>query len=143
MAAALLKLGVDADTQTEGGHTPLYCVGNECTGGGAIVRALIEAGARVDACDGTKRCTALHMAARRGNVEAAEALLERGANIEARDSLGETPLRRSVNCGQTGVAALLLARGADPHSVGSKGLTPRSAARSGAMRDLLQSMAPL
>lgn len=143
MVAALLKLGVDANTQTEDGHSPLYCVGNECPGGGAVVRALIEAGARVDACDGIKRCTALHMAARRGNVEAAEALLERGANIEARDSLGETPLRRAVNCGQTGVAALLLGKGADPHSVGSKGLTPLSAARSGAMRDLLQGMARL
>jgi len=93
----------------------------------------------VDACDGAKHCTALHMAARRGNVEVAEALLECGANIEARDSLGETPLRRAVNCDQTGVATLLLARGADLHSLGSKGLTPLSAARTTAMRRLLQS----
>ncbi len=61
------------------------------------------------------------MAARRGNVEAAEALLDCGADIEARDSLGETPFRRAVNCRQPGVAALLLEKGADPHSVGSKG----------------------
>ena len=79
------------------------------------------------------------MAARRGNVEACDALPECGANIEARDSLGETPLRRAVNCGQIDVAALLLARGANPHSVGSNGLTPLSAARSAAMRALLKS----
>ena len=103
-----------------------------------MIRALVHAGARVDACDGVKHCTALHMAARRGNVEAAEALLDCGANIEAGDSLGETPLRRAVNCGQVGVAALLLARGANPRSRGSKGLTPILAARTGPMRELLQ-----
>ncbi len=140
IVTALLKIGTGANIQDEGGHTPLYSVGNECPGGGPIVKALIQGGANVDACDGVKRCTPLHMAARRGNVEVAEALLECGANIEARDSLGETPLRRAVNCGQTGAAALLLAKGADPHSVGSKGLTPLSAARSGAMRGLLQTM---
>ncbi len=138
IVASLLRLGADANTQDSGGHTPLYCAGNECPGGGPVVKALVQAGAKVDACAGVKRCTALHMAARRDHVEAAQALLECGANIEARDSLGETPLRRAVNCGQTRVAALLLSKGADPHSVGSKGLTPLSAARAGAMRDLLQ-----
>lgn len=138
LVETLMKLGVDANIKDAGGHTPLYSAGNECPGGGPVVRALIQAGAKVDACDGVKRCTALHMAARRDNAEAAEALLECGANIEARDSLGETPLRRAVNCGQTRVAALLLTKGADPHAVGSKGLTPLSAARSGAMRGLLQ-----
>jgi ankyrin repeat protein len=137
VVAALLKLGVDANVADSGGHTPLYSVANECPGGGGVVRALIEAGAEVDACGGVKRCTALHMAARRDNVEAAAALIESGANIEARDSLGETPLRRAVNCGQVGIAALLLAKGADPHSEGSRGLTPVLAARSGEMRGLL------
>jgi truncated hemoglobin YjbI len=138
---ALLKLGVDPNIPDGGGHTPLYCVGNECRSGGPVVLALIQGGAQVDACGGVKRCTALHMAARRGNVEVSEALLECGANIEARDSLRETPLRRAVNCGQAAVAALLLAKGADPHSVGSKGLTPLSAARAGEMRSLLQTWA--
>ncbi|MEO7720043.1 MAG: ankyrin repeat domain-containing protein [Capsulimonas sp.] len=138
LVAELLKLGVDANIQDEGGHTPLYRAGNECAGSADIVRALIHGGANVDACDGTKRCTALHMAARRGNVEAAEALVECGANIEARDSYGDTPLRRAVNCGKTTVAALLLAKGADPLSMGSKGLTPFSAARTDQMRCLFQ-----
>ena len=137
IVAALLTLGVDANIRDGGGHTPLYSVGNECPGGGPVVKALVQGGATVHACDGVKHCTALHMAARRGNVEACEALLACGANIEARDSLGETPLRRAVNCGQAGVAALLLAKGADPHSMGSKGLTPLSAARTDAMRGLL------
>src|SRR5262249_47053045 len=105
---------------------------------GDVARALIQSGAHVDARDGVKHCTALHMAARRGNVEVAQALLDCGADIEARDSLGETPLRRSVNCGKTAVASLLIARGADPRSKGSKGLTPLQAARTSAMMRALQ-----
>jgi truncated hemoglobin YjbI len=136
----LLSLGADPDAPDTGGHTPLYAVGNQCAvgGGGAVIRALVQAGAGVNADDGVKHCTALHMAARRGNVEVAEALLDCGADIEARDSLGETPLRRSVNCDKVAVAALLVDRGADIHSVGSKKLTPRLAARSVAMKRLFK-----
>jgi hemoglobin len=136
----LLRLGADPNATDGGGHTPLYSLGNECviSGGGNVIHALVRGGANVDAHDGVKHCTALHMAARRGNVEVAEALLDCGADTESRDSLGDTPLRRSVNCGKTGVAALLLSRGADLHSKGSKGLTPLLAARSDAMSRLLR-----
>jgi truncated hemoglobin YjbI len=135
MVELLLGLGAAPDTTDDGGHTPLYCVANECQAAGRadVVRALVHAGANVDAADGVKRCTPLHMAARRGNVEVAEALLDCGAGIEARDSLRDTPLRRAVNCNKADVAALLLSRGADVHSTGSKGLTPFRAARTEAM----------
>jgi hypothetical protein len=138
--AELLRLGADPNVSDDGGHTPLYSVANECTtrGGADVVRALVRAGARVDAQDGVKHCTALHMAARRGNVEVTEVLLDCGAGIEMRDSLGETPLRRAVNCGKVDVAALLLERGADIHSPGSKRSTPFLAARTPAMRRLIQ-----
>jgi ankyrin repeat protein len=139
----LLRLGVNPNITDAGGHTSLYCVGNECKvkTGGNVVRILVHAGAKVDAHDGAKHCTALHMAARRGNVNVAEALLDCGANIEARDSLGDTPLRRSVNCDQAQVARLLVTRGADVHSRGSKGVTPLLAARTGTMRQILQTAA--
>lgn len=140
----LLHLGAEPDRTDIGGHAPLYSVGNECKapGGGKVVRALVQAGANVNARDGVKHCTALHMAARRGNAEVAEALLDCGADIELEDSLGDTPLRRSVNCNKTDVAMLLIARGADVHSKGSKGLTPFLAARSSAMKQLLQVRSP-
>jgi hemoglobin len=114
LVALLLRLGMDPNTTDGGGHTPLYSVGNEChrAGGPDVVRALIRAGAAVDANAGVKRCTALHMAARRGSVEIAAALLDCGADIEARDSLGVTPLRRALNCKKPGVASLLVSRGA-------------------------------
>ncbi|QOY87674.1 ankyrin repeat domain-containing protein [Paludibaculum fermentans] len=137
----LLRLGADPNGMDGGEHTPLYSLANEYRGndGGPLVRILVQAGSKVDANGGAKRCTALHMAARRGSVEIAEALLDCGAAIEARDSLGETPLRRAVNCDKIRVAALLLNRSADPHSLGSKRRTPFLAARSEAMKALLQS----
>ena len=94
--------------------------------------------ARVNAVHGAKRCTALHMAARRGNVDVIAALLDGGADIEARDSAGDTPLRRAVNCNKVEAAKLLLARGADPHSKGSRALTPVLAARSDRMRQVFK-----
>src|SRR6202011_234160 len=120
-------------------RSPLYCVANECSAPGAsqIVHTLLQRSpARVNAPHGVKRCTALHMAARRGNVDVIGALLDGGADIEARDSAGDTPLRRAVNCNKVEAAKLLLARGADPHSEGSKILTPASAARSHQMMQL-------
>ncbi len=143
MAEFLLRLGADPNARDGGGHTPLYCLANGygASDGGAVVRVLTRSGANVNANDGVKHCTALHMAARRGNLEIAGALLDCGADIDARDCLGDTPLRRSVNCGKIQVASLLLAKGADLHSTGSKGLTPLLAARTSAMKQLLRSRA--
>jgi ankyrin repeat protein len=140
MTKLLLSMGANPQARDNGGHTPLYSLSNECVVGGAgdVVPALVRAGADVNANDGAKRCTPLHMAARRGNLEIAGALLDCGGNIEARDSVGDTPLRRAVNCGKVGLASLLLARGADVQSAGSDGASPVPAARSAAMKKLLE-----
>jgi truncated hemoglobin YjbI len=137
----LLRQGADPNALDMGGHTPLYDVANACreATGAQVVHTLARAGASVNAAAGVTRCTALHMAARRGNAAVAAALLDCGAEIEARDSRGDTPLRRAVNCGQPVVAALLLARGADRQARGSRGLTPYLAARSSTMKRLLHS----
>ena len=110
----LLRQGTDPDIVERGGHTPLYCVANECasSAGPDIVRALVRAGADVRACGGVTRATPLHMAARRGHVEIARALLDCGAAIDARDSKGDTPLQRAINCRKTAVAQLLKSSGA-------------------------------
>jgi truncated hemoglobin YjbI len=110
----LLRLGADPNRQGRGDHTPLYCVANECASetGPEVVRALVRAGADVNACGGVTRATALHMAARRGHVEIARALLDSCAAVNARDRKGDTPLQRAINCRKHGVSQLLLKRGA-------------------------------
>jgi hypothetical protein len=114
VVAALLGRGADPDVKDATGHTPLYRAANECASeaGPEIVKALVRAGADVNACGGVTRATPLHMAARRGFVGIAEALLDGGARMDARDSKGDTPLRRAVNCRKQGVAELLRKRGA-------------------------------
>jgi len=136
----LLRLGADPNASDGFGHTPLYVVANssDSARGANVVRVLAEAGADVNAQDKLKHCTALHMAARRGTVPVAEALLDCGADLEARDKLGDTPLRRAVNCGKAEMVAFLLSRGADVHSRGKNGLTPRQVARSAVMKKLLE-----
>src|SRR5437762_4652639 len=114
VVALLLRLGVDPNIQGRGDHTPLYCVANECASetGPEVVRVLARAGADVNACGGVTRATALHMAARRGHVEIARALLDSGAAVNVRDRKGDTPLQRAINCRKNGVSQLLLERGA-------------------------------
>jgi ankyrin repeat protein len=132
----LLDLGAG---ETADAERALYCVGNQCSAPDAarIVGILLQrTSARIDAADNVKRCTALHMAARRGNADVIAALLDAGADIEARDSQRDTSLRRAVNCGKVEAAKLLLARGADACSVGSKKLTPALAARTVEMQQL-------
>jgi hemoglobin len=106
----LLRLGAYPDMLDTGGHTPLYRVANECGGasGPEIVRALVRAGADVNACGGVTRSTPLHMAARRGFAGTTHALLECGALKTARDRKGDTPYDRAMNCRKTAVAELLL-----------------------------------
>jgi ankyrin repeat protein len=55
----------------------------------------------------------LHEAAKAGEVEEAERLIQAGANLEALDEDGETPLTAAALAGQSAVVKLLFARGAD------------------------------
>jgi truncated hemoglobin YjbI len=112
VVAALLRMGVDPDIEDHGGHTPLYRVANECgsAAGPEIVRMLVAAGADVDARGGVTRSTPLHMAARRGFVDIARILIDRGADTGAVDRKGDTPLQRAINCRKSEVARLIADR---------------------------------
>jgi ankyrin repeat protein len=58
----------------------------------------------------------------------AEALLDAGAAIDARDARGRTALHHAASVGYTDVAKLLVERGADVKTVDADGLTPLDAA---------------
>ncbi len=132
LAAVLIRSGADPDAREPEGHTPLYRAAT-----GEVARVLLAAGASVDVPSGPTRGTPLHQAARRGSDSVATALLDHGANIDARDSKGQTPLRRAVNCRKLQVVHLLVRRGANPHAEDNRGVTPLDVARTAEMRRAL------
>ncbi|MFN8580033.1 MAG: ankyrin repeat domain-containing protein [Gemmatimonadaceae bacterium] len=69
--------------------------------------------------------TALHHAVRQGNVDAAMALLDGGANINDSSLVdGTTPLLMAIINGQFDVALKLVERGADPNKPSATGMAP-------------------
>jgi hypothetical protein len=71
---------------------------------------------------------AFRRAAENGDLAALQALLGQQSDINARDSLGRTPLMLATLNGQTNAAAALLAYGADPNAADARGTTPLQAA---------------
>jgi len=132
LAAVLVRSGSDPDAKELEGHTPLYRAST-----GEVARVLLAAGASVDVPSGPTRGTPLHQAARRGSVSVATALLDHGANVDARDSKGQTPLRRAVNCRKLQLVQLFVRRGANPHAGDNRGVTPLDVARTAEMKRAL------
>ena len=95
-----------------------------------------EAAARLDAGDDPNQAdrdgfTPLHFAAQRGSLEVLRLLLDRGAEVDARNRFGNTPLFVAVfnSQGRGDLIALLRERGADPLRANHSGQTPLGLAR--------------
>jgi uncharacterized protein len=87
------------------------------------VRALLEKGADVNAAQGDGM-TALHWAARQGEVTTAAMLLHAGANVRATTRLGGyTPLLLASQMGHAPVIDLLVKAGADAKNASANGAT--------------------
>ncbi|KAL7171864.1 hypothetical protein ACSBR2_036510 [Camellia fascicularis] len=69
-------------------------------------------------------CSLLHLACETADIGMLELLLQYGANINASDSRGQTPLHRCIVAGKATFVKLLLSRGADPQAVDEEGKTP-------------------
>jgi hypothetical protein len=105
-----------------------------------LVNEYIRAGGDVNGSHQTSGWTLLHQAAESQQYEAMRLLLDHGANPNAQDMYGSTPLHRSVDSEideavQDGTALdltgtkILLAAGADLNIVNKQGLTPEDIAR--------------
>jgi TonB family protein len=79
----------------------------------AKVKALIAAGADVNAKDDSGETSALDWAARKNHIEIMELLIAHGADVRARDFYGFTPLHHAAAWGGKESVELLLAHGAD------------------------------
>jgi len=107
-------------------------------GGPDVTRLLLERGAEVDAVGtGWMTGTALHSAASASHQESAVALLDAGADPNARQAQGWTPLHSAAANGLVGLVQTLLERGADPAVTNDDGKTPADVAEDDATRALL------
>lgn len=118
----LIDRGARVDQADSDGHTPLWHA--TFKNSDQAVSLLLRHGAK------TELNSALHLAAFKGNLEAAQSLIDGGADVNVREARGETPLMVAVS-NRNGlynlqgkydeVIALLLRRGADPGIVGDHG----------------------
>ena len=90
MVKRLIELGADVEVSDKDGESPLLYA---CRDGHAnMVRLLVEKfGAKMDVT-GLDAQTSLHRVSDRGREETLDALISLGAEINARDSKGRTPL---------------------------------------------------
>lgn len=90
----------------------------------ALVAALLACGAAAAADgvdpDGT---TPLHWAAHEGDVAKVDALIRKGADVNARNRFGSTPLYEAALEGHTEVIRKLLKAKADPNAANAGGMT--------------------
>ena len=100
----------------------------------ALVLALLALAAGAYAADESP----LHAAVTKGDKAAVEALLAKGAEVNAKDNIGFTPLHIAAYWGKRDIAELLLDMGADVNAKNNDGKTPRHIAASMAKEDVAE-----
>ena len=87
----------------------------------AAIAAALDAGAGVDESDGNT--TPLYLAVRGGHFAGAKLLMERGADVNARDLNGYSPVHHAAARGDNELILYLVSKGADVTVVSRRGQT--------------------
>ena len=119
---ALLSGGADPNTPRKTGVTPLLCA--VVRGNQKAVKALVNAGANTHVTF-MGGLTALHMSVLQDDqVPVAKTLIMAGADCNATDDMGETPLFTAIREGSVRCAQLLIKNGASLNVACEDGTTP-------------------
>jgi len=110
MVQLLIKAGADVNAKDQNGLTPLVKTASR-----NIAELLIAKGTDIDAGEGY--WTALHNAVRFRHRDTTELLIQNGANVNAKNNDGKTPVHYAVLLGSTEVIRMLLVAGADIDSI--------------------------
>ena len=150
IAELLIEKGSDVNAKNKGGMTPLHNAARWSHK--KIVELLIDKGADINATTSTYDETPLDwammgreksiaslirkhggksgiyysifLAASKGNIEAVKQHLAVGADVNAKNRYGSTPLHRAAYAGHKEIAELLIAEGADVNAKDEDGETP-------------------
>ncbi|CAM9698275.1 unnamed protein product [Ectocarpus sp. 13 AM-2016] len=131
LKALLDKASIEVDTVDGRGGAALHCAASVRNNGDAV-RALLGAGADVEVTSTTDSCfTPLHVAVNRRIASGGtiHALLEGGANVNARTPRDETPLHVACRHSSVSGVELLLRWGADEKLKNNDGDTPADVIR--------------
>jgi len=127
----LLDAGADPNAANDFAATPLMW----SAGDAAKVRLLLSKGAKVDVRSKLGRTPLLIAAAYDGATEAAHLLIEKGADVNARDNSGMSVLEQAASSNHIELVRLLLAKGADVNTVDEGGFTALMSAASNGDRN--------
>jgi ankyrin repeat protein len=143
--AELLDAGADVDARTPDGFTPLHLAA--FFGAPRVAALLLRRGADAGAvADNAMRVQPLNSAVAGQHHEIAAALIAAGADIDARQEGGYTPLLAAAGHGDADLVRTLLAAGADPKLARDDGVGPADLARAqghGALADELAAASPI
>ena len=92
----------------------------------------------IDACIFASSTAAIHIAAQSGHLDIIETLASRGADLNAADAAGWTPLHLGVDAGHVTAVKRLLELGVRDDLISEDGYSPYSLAKNVEMKKLLR-----
>ncbi|MBE0664414.1 MAG: ankyrin repeat domain-containing protein, partial [Candidatus Aminicenantes bacterium] len=111
----LLAHGADANTSNQNGLFPLFQAAKD--GASEIALLLLAAGARAGDGMSDTKVTPLHMASALGYGDIVKALLDKGADVNAKDKWDHSPFGLAVRYGHKNISEFLVGRGATPGKI--------------------------